>query len=268
MFIQNKYYTWYCNIIQTAQNRPKLTGYFENHHVIPRSLGGTDNLENIVSLTAREHFISHILLTKFTSSDNHHKMLYAVNMMSNLNPLDKGDFTGQELEDIAVEHPEWYEQLVLNPFHTRFPGGECYGDLTSRLESVVMDIEQQVGPVLVVSHISILQVLVAYFRATPVEDCTSIALPMNTVIKFTPSKGGGWQESRACAVTSSSGSHCDLQSMDDTLHWEHRTPVGMSMKRHVMRKESPPEDVGTWSVPSTQALPIWGDHFRSSSSPV
>jgi len=84
MFIQNKYYTWYCNIIQTAQNRPKLTGYFENHHVIPRSLGGTDNLENIVSLTAREHFISHILLTKFTSSDNHHKMLYAVNMMSQI----------------------------------------------------------------------------------------------------------------------------------------------------------------------------------------
>jgi broad specificity phosphatase PhoE len=172
------------------------------------------------------------------------------------------------LEDIAVEHPDWYEELVLNPFHTRFPGGECYGDLTSRLESIVADIEQQVGPVLVVSHISILQVLVAYFRATPVEECTSIALPMNTVIKFTPSKGGGWQESRACAVISSSGSHCDLQSMDDTLHWEHKTPVGMSMEKRVMKKDCQPEDVGTWSVPSAPLipnLPIWGDHCKSSS---
>ena len=195
-------------------------------------------------------------------------MPYSVKMMSNLNPLDKGDFTGKELEDIAVEHPDWYEELVLNPFHTRFPGGECYGDLTSRLESVVVDIEQQVGPVLVVSHISILQVLVAYFRATPVEECTSIALPMNTVIKFTPSKGGGWQESRACAVISSSGSHCDLQSMDDTLHWEHKTPVGMSMEKRVMKKDCQPEDVGTWSVPSAPLipnLPIWGDHCKSSS---
>ena len=195
-------------------------------------------------------------------------MPYSVHMMSNLNPLDKGDFTGKELEEIAVEHPDWYEQLVLNPFHTRFPGGECYGDLTSRLESVVVDIEQQVGPVLVVSHISILQVLVAYFRATPVEDCTSIALPMNTVIKFTPSKGGGWQESRASAVISSSGSHCDLQSMDDTLHWEHKTPVGMSMEKRVMRENNQPEYVGTWSVPSAPSiptLPIWGDHCKSSS---
>merc|ERR1712127_401600 len=123
-------------------------------------------------------------------------MPYPVEELSNLNPLDKGDFTGQELEDLAISHPEWYEQLVADPFYTRFPGGECYGDLLSRLESVVVDIEQQVGPVLVVSHVSVLQVLVAYFRNTPVESCTSIALPMNTVLEFTPAKGGGWQESQ------------------------------------------------------------------------
>lgn len=38
--------------------------YVEHHHITPRSLGGTDEDENIVKLTAREHFICHWLLVK------------------------------------------------------------------------------------------------------------------------------------------------------------------------------------------------------------
>lgn len=39
-------------------------GYFEKHHIIPRALGGADEAENIVKLTAREHFIAHCLLAR------------------------------------------------------------------------------------------------------------------------------------------------------------------------------------------------------------
>lgn len=78
----------------------------------------------------------------------------------------------------------------------RFPGGECYRDLIQRLTSVVIEIEQQVIPALVVSHLSTLQCLIAYFRNTPVEKCMAIDVPMHTVIKFTPVRGGGWCESR------------------------------------------------------------------------
>jgi broad specificity phosphatase PhoE len=66
--------------------------------------------------------------------------------------------------------------------------------LVRRLTSVVIDMEQQVIPTLVVSHVSILQCLMAYFRNTPVERCTSIEVPMHTVVKFTPVRGGGWCE--------------------------------------------------------------------------
>jgi phosphohistidine phosphatase SixA len=104
------------------------------------------------------------------------KYPYPVEMLSNLNPLDKGDFMGMELEEIEEKEPEWYEHLVEDPFLTRFPGGECYGDLTSRLESIVVDMEQQVGPVLVVSHVSVLQALVSYFRNSKIEECTSIEM--------------------------------------------------------------------------------------------
>ncbi|EJK64215.1 hypothetical protein THAOC_15071 [Thalassiosira oceanica] len=192
---------------------------------------------------------------------------YDVHMLSNLNPLDKGDFTGRELEDIGEEHPDWYTQLVSDPFYTRFPGGECYGDLTSRLESVVVDIEQQVGPVLVVSHVSVLQVMVAYFRDTPVENCTSIALPMNTVLKFTPAKGGSWQESQHCLMPSTHGSQSKLCQLSDMHPPDHTcdTPMmqspnghGPMVKLEMSKKfsNSPPSALARGLTPP----PIWGDH--------
>ena len=44
---------------------------------------------------------------------------FPVKDVSNLNPLDLGDFSGMDLDEISVLHPEWYEQLEQEPFHTR-----------------------------------------------------------------------------------------------------------------------------------------------------
>ena len=53
----------YENIIN---NRKQIVfnGYTETHHIKPKSLGGKDNTENLIDLSAREHFICHLLLTK------------------------------------------------------------------------------------------------------------------------------------------------------------------------------------------------------------
>ena len=55
----------YSSLIEKAKQRVSLEGYFEKHHIIPKSLGGhkTDP-SNLVALTAREHFIAHMLLAK------------------------------------------------------------------------------------------------------------------------------------------------------------------------------------------------------------
>jgi phage tail tube protein FII len=54
-----------------AQNRAKskkeankLLGYTKRHHIIPKAIGGLDIKENIAYLTAKEHYIAHLLLTK------------------------------------------------------------------------------------------------------------------------------------------------------------------------------------------------------------
>ena len=83
-FQDTRYKTLYENIISNAaiKNHGK-TGYFEIHHIIPKSFGGSDNWSNLVKLTAREHFLCHYLLTKMVDSDtkDHHLMCHAFGMM-------------------------------------------------------------------------------------------------------------------------------------------------------------------------------------------
>jgi NUMOD3 motif len=76
----NKYTRWYNQLIANAQNRI-IEGYTERHHIQPRSLGGTDTPENLVELTAREHFVCHWLLTKMTTGEDRYKMINALRMM-------------------------------------------------------------------------------------------------------------------------------------------------------------------------------------------
>ena len=57
------YVNVYYSIIKNRLDNP-VEGYVERHHIVPKSEGGTDNDDNIVALTAREHYICHLLLAK------------------------------------------------------------------------------------------------------------------------------------------------------------------------------------------------------------
>ena len=76
----NKYEKWYNNIIKRARDRI-LTGYSEKHHIVPRSLGGSDDPSNLVNLSAKEHFICHWLLVKMHTGTNRGKMINALYIM-------------------------------------------------------------------------------------------------------------------------------------------------------------------------------------------
>ena len=69
-------------IINNRLNNPVI-GYTEKHHIIPKSLGGDDSSYNLVRLTAREHYICHLLLVKIHKNNkpNFYKMVLAANMM-------------------------------------------------------------------------------------------------------------------------------------------------------------------------------------------
>jgi hypothetical protein len=73
VFNETKYTKWYNDIIGVDVRRGRPIGYAEKHHIIPRALGGSNHPSNLVYLTAREHFIAHLLLPKMV---NDHKLVY------------------------------------------------------------------------------------------------------------------------------------------------------------------------------------------------
>lgn len=68
----------YDALIERAKGRT-LTGYKENHHIIPKCMGGDDNKENLVYLTAREHFLAHLMLVEINPKQ--YGLINAVHMM-------------------------------------------------------------------------------------------------------------------------------------------------------------------------------------------
>lgn len=76
MFKENKYTKVYLAIVQRAKGR-KCKTYIERHHILPKCMGGTNDPLNIVELTAREHFICHLLLIRMVSDEYRSKVVYA-----------------------------------------------------------------------------------------------------------------------------------------------------------------------------------------------
>jgi hypothetical protein len=74
----------YDAIIERAKlrglNKKLLDGYFERHHIIPKCMNGTNNKDNLVLLTAREHYLCHWLLWK--ANKENYKLFYAYHIMT------------------------------------------------------------------------------------------------------------------------------------------------------------------------------------------
>jgi hypothetical protein len=100
VFLENKYTRYYNNIINTAKNRVLVDTYIEKHHIIPRSLQGLDDDSNIVKLTAREHFVCHLLLTKMVTGHHQDLMKFAVGKFIQTAPGQQRAFTSWEYKKI------------------------------------------------------------------------------------------------------------------------------------------------------------------------
>ena len=109
----NKYEKWYSAITDKAKNRT-IDGYTETHHIIPHSLGGSDDPANLVDLTAREHFICHWLLTKMYTGEARGKMINAMYMMRAESPHQKryeSKITGRIYETLREEYSRYISKL-------------------------------------------------------------------------------------------------------------------------------------------------------------
>lgn len=85
------------------------SGYTEQHHIIPRSLGGSDDKDNLVGLSAKEHFICHLLLTKIYSkhSMEYYKVAFAFLMMLTKSKSQDRYITSRKYEELKRVRAEY-----------------------------------------------------------------------------------------------------------------------------------------------------------------
>jgi broad specificity phosphatase PhoE/predicted kinase len=101
-----------------------------------------------------------------------------------LDEIDAGICDSRTYDEIAAALPDEYAARQADKFHYRYPGGESYRDVIGRVEPVILEIERQRRPVLVIAHQAIVRVLYAYFRELPAEDCPYLPVPLHTVIEL------------------------------------------------------------------------------------
>lgn len=109
----------YQSLVQTRKEfrESKKTVGFELHHIIPRSLGGSDDIDNLVLLTYREHYIAHLLLTKM-HPDNA-KIHYAFLCMLR-DPHGLRKLTSRMVDTIKRNFSEFrsWHLKISNPMHS------------------------------------------------------------------------------------------------------------------------------------------------------
>lgn len=71
----------YNQLCQRSLTRKWEKFTYEKHHIIPKSMGGSDAKSNLAILTPREHALAHLLLVRFLSGEHKAKMVYALKTM-------------------------------------------------------------------------------------------------------------------------------------------------------------------------------------------
>lgn len=113
IFINNKYTTWYYQIIASAKKCPPL-GYSETHHIIPRCMGGSNKENNLIKLSARQHFICHLLLTKMVHEEPFlSKLKYAAILLKSVNGYTIPSKVYEHLRTNIKQTPEWVEKRTI-----------------------------------------------------------------------------------------------------------------------------------------------------------
>lgn len=158
IFCDNKYTRWYNNIIDCAKTRTlSANNYYEKHHIIPKSLGGSNNANNLVNLSAREHFICHWLLTKMTSNKKEKYqmwnafscMLYRENQNQERHKVSSRVFANIKLVGAKIKsakfsgenNPMYGRKGVLSPLYGKKKSAEHIANLSKSQKGQTRTVE-------------------------------------------------------------------------------------------------------------------------------
>ncbi|GER30495.1 6-phosphofructo-2-kinase/fructose-2 6-bisphosphatase [Striga asiatica] len=101
-----------------------------------------------------------------------------------LDEINAGVCDGMTYEEIKKNMPEEYESRKKDKLRYRYPRGESYLDVIQRLEPVIIELERQRAPVVVISHQAVLRALYAYFADRPLKEIPHLEMPLHTIIEI------------------------------------------------------------------------------------
>ncbi len=107
--------------------------------------------------------------------------------LSFINEINAGDFEDYTYDEIKKNNPVEYENRKLDKFNYRYPNGESYKDLKSRVTQIFKFIHQdfyynQLS--LIVCHNAVLRIIYGILMNVPDEDIPYINIPLHTLFKF------------------------------------------------------------------------------------
>jgi hypothetical protein len=95
------YLNIYNQLMMKRMKTPSTAEYTERHHVVPKCMGGDDSPDNLVVLSAKEHYVAHHLLYKHYKTT---KLAHAWFMMLRCDPNQKRVFTAKQHEAATNAH--------------------------------------------------------------------------------------------------------------------------------------------------------------------
>ena len=105
-----KNYNDYINYVKSLNRKKSDCMYYELHHIIPRSLKGTNDDGNLVLLTYREHYLAHFLLWKIYSNK---EMMYSFWLMNNTKSKVKFNISSRLYESLKTSFIKAQEKKVI-----------------------------------------------------------------------------------------------------------------------------------------------------------
>jgi broad specificity phosphatase PhoE/predicted kinase len=112
-----------------------------------------------------------------------------------LDEIDAGVCEGLTYDEIKAQMPDDFAARARDKFRYRYPRGESYADVIQRLEPVIVELEHERSPLLIVGHQAVIRVLYGYLMGKPQDECPHLQIPLHTVVQLTPTEYG-YQEER------------------------------------------------------------------------
>jgi hypothetical protein len=104
-------------------------GYSEKHHIVPKCMNGTNDTDNLVRLTAREHFIAHLLLAKIYGGPLYH----AAFRMSCYKKYSSKEYEWLKINNSAIQSEMMKNRIVSSETRLKLSiaaSGRYHSDIT------------------------------------------------------------------------------------------------------------------------------------------